>query len=175
MNWKNDGKPAPAIELCDGVELTSFPKLEGALSAWLEIISTMDEGDPYGILGNEEFYKKAMTDMANYRDDKCFFLTVKGTPAATVTVITDDERRHGYVHMVCVSSKFRGMGLGKVLSKIAERELKCEGMETAHLTTDDYRIPAIKTYLSIGFTPDLDSQPDFKERWEKILKSISAT
>ena len=50
--------------------------------------------------------------------------------------------------------------------------LKEQGMEMAYLTTDDWRIPAIKSYLRIGFEPDL-SNDDFKTRWTKILTDLN--
>ena len=56
--------------------------------------------------------------------------------------------------------------------KEAKAPVLPEGMETARLRTDDWRIPAIKTYLKIGFEPDLTSEPDYKERWEKIFEII---
>ena len=75
--------------------------------------------------------------------------------------------------MVACKPEFRGRRLGHLLNDIALYTLKKEGMETAHLTTDDWRIPAIKTYLKAGFTPDLESEPDFRERWDKIHSAIN--
>ena len=46
-------------------------------------------------------------------------------------------------------------------------------MQTAQLKTDDFRLPAIKTYLNIGFKPDL-STDDYKERWEKIYENLNS-
>jgi hypothetical protein len=45
-------------------------------------------------------------------------------------------------------------------------------MQTAFLTTDDWRIPAIKSYIRAGFIPDLSTE-DFKARWEKIYAIIA--
>jgi hypothetical protein len=35
------------------------------------------------------------------------------------------------------------------------------------LHTDDFRLPAIKTYLKLGFTPQVDSA-EVADRWKKI-------
>ena len=59
------------------------------------------------------------------------------------------------------------------MSDIAVWAFKTQGMKTARLRTDDWRIPAIKTYLKAGFTPDITSEPDYKERWEKIFEIIT--
>ena len=74
--------------------------------------------------------------------------------------------------MVACKPHFRGKGLGTLLSRLAAYVLLREGMQTAYLTTDDWRVPAIKTYLRAGFVPDTESQPDFFERWKKILSQI---
>ncbi len=58
-----------------------------------------------------------------------------------------------------------------MLNKVAVETLKNEGMETAYLTTDDWRIPAIKSYLRIGFEPDVSTE-DFAMRWEKINEEL---
>ena len=64
--------------------------------------------------------------------------------------------------------------MGTLLNNIALWTLKKEGMQTAYLTTDDWRIPAIKSYLRAGFTPDLDTEDDFKNRWNAIYKIINS-
>lgn len=73
--------------------------------------------------------------------------------------------------MVAAKPEARGRGIGNLMSLYAVRVLREQGMQTAYLTTDDFRIPAIKTYLKSGFTPDT-STSDFEERWRKILASI---
>lgn len=50
--------------------------------------------------------------------------------------------------------------------------LKKEQMDTAWLTTDDYGIPAIKTYLRAGFLPEYDAE-DSLERRRKISEQIN--
>jgi hypothetical protein len=39
------------------------------------------------------------------------------------------------------------------------------------LTTDDFRLAAIKTYLDAGFLPVMweDPESDMKARWDKVL------
>ncbi len=73
--------------------------------------------------------------------------------------------------MVACHEAARGKGYGTLLNQIAVAVLKKEGMSTAYLTTDDWRIPAIKSYLRAGFIPDL-STDDFQNRWASILAQI---
>ncbi len=169
MNWKNDGTPAVAPVYVESVKMVRFTELDNALNEWLSIMRYMCEDTA---LPDESLYHDSMTKRELYKPEFCFFLTVDGTPAASITVICDYEKKHGYIHMVCAKPEARGKGLGKSLNDLALYTLKTEGMETAHLTTDDFRIPAIKSYLKAGFTPDTETQPDFKERWNKIFEII---
>lgn len=63
--------------------------------------------------------------------------------------------------MVCAAPWARGYGIGTALARLAVNELLERGMETAHLTTDDFRLPAIRTYLEAGFVPQRSRQRGF--------------
>ena len=102
----------------------------------------------------------------------CYIFSVDGVPAATVTVVCDPSAKEGCIHMVACKPGFRGRGLGHLMIRMAVRVLMEQGMETAWPVTDDWRIPAIKTYLKAGFVPDLESEPDYRERWNNILSAI---
>lgn len=170
MRWKNDKTPAKPLVFPQGVTLKTMPKLENGVAHWLEIVKFMWQ-EPKDL--SEDYYHRAMTDRPCYREEQCHFLLVDGEPAATITVICDYSTKEGYIHMVSAKPQFRGRGLGHLLNDVATMVLKREEMETAYLTTDDWRIPAIKSYLKAGFYPDLETEPDFKERWEKIYREIS--
>ncbi len=167
MRWKNDRKSVDAVSVPIGCRIVNFTQLDGAMDKWLDIVQ-------YGLSDGKKdgsYYHETMTARPMYREDKCFFILENEKAVATLTVICDYEKKEGYVHMVACREDARGKGFGTILNRIAERTLKEEGMETAYLTTDDWRIPAIKSYLRIGFYPDLSTQ-DFKERWERIYEVI---
>ena len=170
MRWKNDGTERTPINFPEKVELKTFPQIPDALNEWLDIMSHMEQGEPQNLHNIPDYYKNTMLSYANYKEDMCYFLTVDGVPAASITVICDYDKKDGYIHMVACKPGFRGMGLGHLLNDVALDVLKREGMQTAYLTTDDWRIPAIKTYLKADFYPDTESEPDFKERWEKVME-----
>ena len=170
MNWKNDGTESVAPVIPEGVEVKTFPELPNAVYEWLDIVRFMDqEEEP---ISDIKKYEEDMYSYPTYNDNMCYFLLINGVPLATITVICDYEKKEGYIHMVSSKPEFRGKGLGHLMNSIAVHTLKKEGMETAYLTTDDWRIAAIKTYLRAGFEPDLDSEPDYKERWAKIYAII---
>lgn len=167
MRWKNDGGPSELGKMPAGCEIVSFLQLENAMDAWLDIVQ-------YGLSEGKmdaAFYHDTMTAHPGYSEDKCFFVVESGVAVATLTVICDYDKKEGYVHMVACRESARGKGYGTLLCRLARTVLKKEGMESAYLTTDDWRIPAIKSYLRIGFAPDLSTE-DFKQRWEKIYQII---
>ena len=112
-----------------------------------------------------------MVGHENYDAQYCYLITDGDRAAATVTVIFDNAKADGYIHMVACREEYRGRGIGTYMNALSVWLLKTHGMKTAYLTTDDWRIPARKSYLRAGFTPDL-STDDFRARWEKILSGI---
>ena len=167
MRWENDGIAPSPPEAPKNCRIVNFTELDGAMDLWLDIVQ-------YGLSNgrkDESYYHSAMTAQPNYREENCFFILENGLAVATVTVICDPVSKKGIVHMVACREEARGRGYGTLLNRIAAYTLKKEGMKTAHLTTDDWRIPAIKGYLRIGFTPDL-STDSFRERWEEIYRQI---
>ena len=166
MHWKNDGTPAQPVVLPEGFTLVTMPELENGVEQWLDMMQ-------YGLSEKREdasFYKTCMLDLPWYEEDKCFFIVYEGKAIATITVICNPETKHGLFHMVGSLPESRGKGVGNMMSDVALYTLKVNGMETASLKTDDFRVPAIKTYLRAGFTPDLSTE-DYVQRWDAIYKT----
>jgi mycothiol synthase len=46
------------------------------------------------------------------------------------------------------------------------------GYEEIYLRTDDHRLPAIKTYLKLGWEPFLCA-PDMAERWRTVCQQLN--
>lgn len=170
MNWQNDGTAEKMPSMPKEARFVSFENHATALSDWLEIVRFLEEDGSF--FPKEDYYDKTMLSYKNYTPDKCFFLLIDGKAAATITVICDYEQKRGYIHMVASKPEYRNKGYGKLLNDLALFILKKEQMQTAYLTTDDWRLAAISTYLNAGFKPDLSSQSDFKERWDKIFKAL---
>jgi mycothiol synthase len=58
------------------------------------------------------------------------------------------------------------------VSLAAMKQAKSEGFQRMALTTDDWRIPAIKTYLRLGFIPVVVHENQIK-RWKDVLHEIN--
>ena len=75
--------------------------------------------------------------------------------------------------MVACKDEYRGQGVGTRLNVEAVRALHRAGMKTAYLTTDDFRIPAIRSYLRAGFYPDIIDD-EHRARWDAIFEIIDS-
>ena len=111
----------------------------------------------------------------------CLFFAVDagtGEPAATATAwrIRPDDREVGYLHMVASLPTHRGRGLGRVVCLAALHYLRSHGFGSAALTTDDPRLPAIATYLALGFVPDYWEDPASSQRarWSAVFARLAA-
>jgi mycothiol synthase len=68
----------------------------------------------------------------------------------------------------------RGQGLGRVVCLAAMHRALAKGYQQILLRTDDFRLPALRLYFSLGFAPDLDSDPSYPARWEAIRVKLAA-
>ena len=170
MYWENDGTPAQSPVIPEAFSLVTMPELDDGVEQWLDIMQ-------YGLSEKREdasYYKICMLDLPNYEEDKCFFIMYGGKAIATLTVVCDPETKDGLIHMVGSLPESRGKGVGNMLVAVADYVLKTEGMQTARLKTDDFRVPAIKTYLKIGFKPDLSTE-EYVQRWDAICRTNGIT
>ncbi len=167
MRWTNDGKEAEYPSLPDNVTVGTVRDRENGIDEWLDIVQYDLAWEPI----SHEFYRKCMVGHPGYEDDRCFLFCLDGKAVATVCVICDREKAEGYIHMVGSKPEVRGRGIGNLMNDYAAAVLKKEGMKTAYLTTDDWRIPAIKSYLRANFVPD-ETTDDFRARWAKIRETI---
>lgn len=107
--------------------------------------------------------------------DSACFLTLDGDPIATAQLhLYADGPYAGMAELgwVAVDREHRGQGLGRVVSLAVLRKAADLGHEELFLRTDDHRLAAIRTYLTLGFVPWMydDSAPD---RWRKLLEEVA--
>ena len=72
------------------------------------------------------------------------------------------------LHMVGAANEFSGLGLSRSVCAAATNYLIDYGFRRIGLSTDDFRVPAVKTYLHLGFRPWY-WQDDMQERWRKLI------
>jgi ribosomal protein S18 acetylase RimI-like enzyme/catechol 2,3-dioxygenase-like lactoylglutathione lyase family enzyme len=96
-----------------------------------------------------------------------------GAIAATATArfVPDRYPNSGYLHWVGAYPHYKGKGFGRFVS-LAVLHKFCEmGYADAVLETQDMRLPAIHTYLKLGFAPEIYDKIDntHEARWHAIL------
>lgn len=154
----------PDIELPTGYKLRTYRKSDEL--HWANIITDSFGGRARTVEDTEN----EITKRDVFVPDGLFFVTHNDLPVGTATAWRQsvDETDIGYVHMVGVLDQHTGRKLGKWVSLAVLYYFRDNGFVCSMLDTDDFRLPAIKTYLNLGFVPVFidKTQP---ERWDKIL------
>ena len=163
---------SPTHKLPIGYRFVLFDESEKDISDWKKIIS-----EPPAPFGGADSCYHLMIDVypdIDKKNDIYFIENEEGGRVATISVITHKDRT-GYVHMVKAMLSERGKGLGHVMTEKALSVFSERGIEKVVLTTDDFRLPAIKTYLDAGFCPVVhgDRDSDINKRWDAVLEKLN--
>ena len=121
------------------------------------------------------FSYRMMTEDKAYRPERVLFVVDgKDIPVATAAswVTSDYPPDCAVLHMVGAMAEHSGHRLGFYVSLAAMEQARKEGFSRMVLRTDDFRIPAIKTYIRLGFVPCIVHENHIS-RWQEILKKIN--
>ncbi len=78
----------------------------------------------------------------------------------------------GELGWVAVNPSHCGKGLGRIVCAAVTKTFLELDYREIYLLTDDFRLPAIKIYLKLGYVP-FYYLPDMKQRWSKVLKKLN--
>ena len=152
--------------LPEGYVLRSYRK--GDAEAWCVIMNeSIGEG------WTCERFGEKMLDPPQFDPEGLFFVTWEDKPIATACAWRDspEEREVGQVHMVGVLKAHRGKKLGRILTLRVLHYLKEHGFRSAKLSTDDFRLPAIRIYLDCGFEPEFIHE-SHRARWAEVVAEL---
>lgn len=90
---------------------------------------------------------------------------------ASARHLSEQYPEAGYLHYVGAYRTEAGRGLGGLVTWAVLRHFRDEGLTSVVLETDDFRLPAIRTYLKIGFVPEYRHAQD-QSRWSKIFPLV---
>ena len=161
----------PALVISPGYALRTW--LPGDEQAWADIMNT-GIGEGWTV----DLVREKFSTLPQFTPDAVFFATRDGQPVGTATAwrVPESETRQGYVHMVCVLPEHRGHNLGYLTTLATLHWFKQHGFSHAILETDDFRLPAIKAYLRLGFAPVIEPGDDeMRQRWDRIMRALSQT
>ena len=118
--------------------------------------------------------REQLIDRPQFDSEGLFFAILRGEPVGSACAWrgSSEERESGIVHMVCVLPEARGKNLGYLVTLAVLHYFRDHGFSNATLSTDDFRVPAIKAYLRLGFEP-LYYDDSHVERWKVIMKDIA--
>ena len=160
------GTPIKDEPLPEGYSISNYC-CEADKMAWVECCKNGLVGDDSTAEAFDESILSRPLDP--YKD--VFFIDFNGEHVGTVTAYRDPETNTGDMHMVGIRTDFRGKKLSKYLSIITCKKLEAEGVKFIHLTTDEWRKPAVKGYLNAGFLP-VEYDVGMEERWVAELAEI---
>lgn len=162
-------------------ELTSLPDLpplpEGYL---LRVAGPEDAGgiatvmaSAFGPEWTAERVREALLDAPDVKETY-LIVAADGAPAATASARLVPERYpgSGYLHWVATHAAHRGKRLGATASLAALHYFRQVGCRDAVLETDPPRLPAIRTYLRLGFVPEY-VDPAHEEAWREVMASLA--
>lgn len=93
--------------------------------------------------------------------------------AASERIMPDTYPDAGYIHYVGVLDRARGKRVGAALTAQCVHGFAERGLSTTVLETDDFRIPAVITYLRLGFIPTYRSDAE-QGAWSALLPALFA-
>jgi len=155
----------PELNLPQDISIRSLG--DGDDKIWVDIMR---------IAFNAEYnFDDYMKNDSAYKPERILFACVDGVPVASASAWYREryEANTGYLHMVGALPEYKGRKLGYLVSLAAMIKMKKDGYTRVVLQTDDFRLPAIKTYIDLGFEIDFNTHSSIPERWEKIKNILS--
>jgi mycothiol synthase len=162
----------PARTAADGYELRlarteDEPAIAATLTAAFEPTSTQRQ------VFDVARVRRELTEAPDV--DATFVAVWQGTAVATASSRWLPERfpDAGYVHWVGTDPAHKRRGLaGALLGEVFAHFAKV-GRTHAVLETEDHRLPALHSYLRLGFTPVYEvSGEDHRPRWSTIFQAL---
>jgi len=171
MIWKPEN-PRTIKGVPEGfsVRSMSFADIDG----WCEVSRALTGENRWS---NEEFIRNMLFNPPLTllpRDIYCLFDDAAGAMVSTAAACLDTEKRLGNLHMVSAVPEYRGRGIGRAVCEAAVECFVRHGIAEATLSTDEFRVPAIKIYLGLGFRPWLYEE-DMPGRWRGVFNDMGMT
>ncbi len=148
--------------LPDGISLHTH--VNGMEKAWEDLIERS--------FGQRFAFDSNMSSTVGFHPTQVFYLAKDGVDVAVAAAVEmPTYPGEGWLHFVGIDPAARGLGLSHHIVLATLYSFWAQGYKSVVLSTDDFRIPAIKSYLKLGFEPIMldETHP---ERWEKVLAEI---
>lgn len=156
----------PPLVIPEGYTLRTYRPGDGV--HWERVI-----GESFGWEKRDGLFMVHIRFDNAFRPERVFFIFKgdEGVAASSAWYRPEFGAETGYLHFVGSLPSERGKSLGKLVSLACLYRMRDEGRTQAILDTDDFRVPAIKTYLGLGFEPLLRHENQ-RERWRRIFEVL---
>ncbi|HEY5584156.1 MAG TPA: GNAT family N-acetyltransferase [Ruminiclostridium sp.] len=164
-------KPIHNIELQDGYSIVAISEENGYI--WEQIMSKAFDEHKAGT------FRYIMVSNNYYDDERVFVLLDDNKePIATATSWQNDnwwnDKEHGSIIFVGVAKSHRGQKLGCLMANYVLQDIAKRGFTIATLNVEENNLPAIKTYINCGFTPQIPITEHI-EIWNEQYNKLSLT
>lgn len=163
----NDSVPIPEPVVPEGFRLRNMGKEELAPYSDLRVSASFNQWQ-------ESDYDDLAARLVDGRNGHFVIeeiATGNLVAAADGEYLVETELIHGMgtLGWVMSSPLYRGKKLGYSVCAAVMQHLAKHGFRTFQLSTDDFRVPAIKTYLNLGWRPWL-YEADMESRWRALAE-----
>ena len=172
LKMSRDNKTIETIEFPDGYYMRSYNNKSDGIG-WCKCC--IDGSLGVGEISESIFEEKMLKDKSVNPENIFFLISPNGDIAGTVTYQYTNDEDTGCIHMVGIEKSEQGKRLAVPLNLYAVKKMIDDGKKKIILTTDDWRIPAIKTYLHAGFLPVIEpGDTEMENRWEAVKCQIKS-
>lgn len=163
--------PFKKAELLPGWSVRRYSGSHDEVVHWLEICRHGLLSEDYG----EHDFQNCMVEREDLvlTEDLFFLVDENGVYAATFAAFRMANGM-GYLHMVGLKPEYRGKKIGNAISALASERFEEYGCPLSFLSTDDFRLGAIKSYLNAGFLPYIRKgyEEEMRLRWGNVCKEL---
>ena len=85
---------------------------------------------------------------------------------------SEEDPSGGELGWVAGDPDHKGKGLGLAVCAAVTARFLQAGYRRIYIRTQDWRLPALKTYLKLGYVPVVKDE-DMAERWRKVLAALN--
>ena len=157
----------PTLQCPEGYHIRTYQ--QGDETHWARImdIAFVDQGRTV-----QDTYTHVI-NQPNFDPDGFCFVIHKNMPIGTACAWQESLRGKpiGYIDMLAVLPEHTGHRLGKWLTVFLLHYFKARRVASVMLDTDDFRLPAIKNYLNLGFVPVYAGENHLL-RWQSIFEKL---
>lgn len=132
--------------------------------------------DAFGWDAKELHFTRVLAGDVAFDPRRVLFIMHNGQAVATASAWwrAGHPPTLGYLHYVGALASHAGRGLGMQVSLACMHFMRDEGRTRCLLHTDDFRLPALHTYIKLGFTPVLVHENQ-RQRWRDVFAALGRT